>query len=152
MKLAKKILIGSLATLGISSLIAVGCGLAFTNVNLTTKTTTTNQNAARTLASTPNSDVLNNKNGTNSQVGANSSSAKAPMASPSISAKSASISQADQNNYQVTSQNISNPNKLAYHSLDTSTLATNQTNTFTYKCANGNTLLFSANNNDENIN
>ena len=150
MKLAKKILIGSLATLGISSLIAVGCGLAFSNVNLTTKTTITNQNAVKTLASQPNSDVLNNKNVTDSQVGANSSSVNAPMASPSVSANAAAISQANQNNNQVTSQNITNPNNLAYHTLDTSTLATNQTSTFTYKCANGNTLLFSVNSTNEN--
>ena len=150
MKLAKKILIGSLATLGISSLIAVGCGLAFSNVNLTTKTAIANQNAVKTLASQPNSDVLNNKNVTNGQVGANSSTAKAPMASPSTSANAASISQANLNNNKVTNENITNTNKLSYHTLDTSTLAATTNNTFTYKCANGNTLLFSVNNNDEN--
>ena len=136
MKKTKKVFLGLFTGLGISSLIAVGCGLAFTNFH-TTSTTATNANNLATSSQTTSSnlssktsnstlDVPNTKTSTNSSI----TNASSPV---------------NMNATNANANDISNTNPLPYHTLDTSTLLSQTNNTFTYQCSNGNTLLLSIN-------
>ena len=138
MKKTRKILIGFIAGLGISSLIALGCGLAFSNVNLTANSTANSTNITN---STSSQNATNNLTSTNPVKKSIASATNTPATSDKVINDNASA-----NHLKLSKQDISNDNKLAYHTLDTSTLNAAINNTFTYQCANGNTLLFSANN------
>ena len=145
MKKTKKIWLGLLTGLGISSLIAVGCGLAFSNSKIVnTNITASNSNLTTNNQSTPSS--LSSKT---SNVTANSTNVISSQSSASVSNDKVS-SQTNINGSENNVNDISNSANLPYHTLDTSTLVSENNNTFTYQCSNGNTLLLSINSANEN--
>ena len=121
--------------LGISSLIAVGCGLAFSNANITNQAINNantanlaNQNKNNVLTKNANDSATNNSTFNNQNNNLNNN----------FPSNNATIS------------NITNANKLPYYTLDSATIPSATNNTFTYQCSNGNNLLFSVNTNNVN--
>ena len=148
MKKTKKVFFGLLTGLGISSLIAVGCGLAFSNANSTNQTINSanasnlvNQNANNVLPKNADNSIttnstLNNPNAPTSSK--NSSNNNNENLNNNFSSNNATI------------PNITNANKLPYYTLDSATIPSATNNTFTYQCSTGNNLLFSVNTNNVN--
>ena len=148
MKKTKKVLFGLLTGLGISSLIAVGCGLAFSNANITNQTIN-NANASNLVNQNAN-NVLT-KNADNSIT--TNSTLNNPNAPTSSKNSSNNNNENLNNNFSsnnATIPNITNANKLPYYTLDSATIPSATNNTFTYQCSNGNNLLFSVNTNNVN--
>ena len=148
MKKTKKIFLGLCAGLGISSLIAVGCGLAFSNANITNQTIN-NANTANLVNQNKNNILPKNAN--------DSTTNKSTLNNPNAPTSSKNSSNSQNNNLNnnfpsnnATIPNITNANKLPYYTLDSATIASATNNTFTYQCSNGNNLLFSVNTNNVN--
>ena len=154
MKKSKKIMLGLLAWLGISSLIAVSCGLIFNNANVSTQATSSNASSATSISQNANNTLTSQTNNASASTSSINNPVGASLPVPTVAPNSnapTTVNSASTNPNQNQSifSNISNSNKLPYNTTDTSTLVSTN-NTFTYKCANGNVLLFSINNNNVN--